>query len=36
MNRPAIDIAYWDLEKDELKKLRTLVFVEEQNVSVAI
>lgn len=35
-NRIYIDIADWSLDKDELIKLRTLVFVEEQGVPVAV
>ncbi len=32
MKKPGIETANWDRDKDELIKLRTLVFVEEQNV----
>ena len=36
MNRASIETADWDRDKDELIRLRTLVFVEEQNVPVSL
>ncbi|MCH7881434.1 MAG: GNAT family N-acetyltransferase [Proteobacteria bacterium] len=36
MIRPIIETADWDRDKDELIKLRTLVFVEEQQVPISV
>ena len=34
--RPNIETADWDRDKEEMIRLRTLVFVEEQNVPVSL